>query len=345
MDRRHFIIATVTGIVTRRTLRGRSGLTAEIEGTSPHSAHQSLTGPAIGGTEITRSNTGLASEVVPTETSEQVVLTGQLTGNYSSDVGTIQVGPPGENISVNILSNGFFSADVPKNTPLDIAYVEYDSENPIVFNGNPDVHYIERIEALTDDRDLDSINIPEGNILDLKFEDQDGDPLNGIVTSVRSLDPDSDRWWQLYTPTNVDGFYQSADSPTGIEVSGDVEIAVLADSEDTRVPDTDVVVDEITVTDAQFSTYTVDPVTASGQIVRPNGAPIAGGNLSIFIERENAARGVTDDQGAFEIQIPRDNDFPTGAYQVQYYRAGLGIEDESVTEGGYWYNGPGCWYH
>lgn len=274
---------------------------------------------------------------------EQVVLSGQLTGNYSTDIGRIRIGLPGENKSTEILSDGSFAVDVPRDTFIDVAYIEEDGDGLITFNGNPDVYYIETLERVSGDRDLGSIEIPEANVFDLQFEDGSGEPLDGITVAVRSLNTETDRWWQISVSTGADGFYQSNNSPTGIEVAGDVQVAVLEDTDDSRVSDLDVVVDErLNVTEPRFETYTVDPITVNGDLVRPNGAPVAGGTISVFVNSNDSADVVTDQEGNFEIQLPKSTDFADLAYEVQYYRAGILNQDEAIAEGSWveMYAGP-----
>lgn len=274
---------------------------------------------------------------------EQVVLSGQLTGNYSTDVGRIRIGLPSENKSTEILSDGSFAVDVPRDTFIDVAYVEENGDGLIIFNGNPDVYYIETLEQVSEDRDLGTTEIPEPNVFDLQFEGGSGEPLDGITVAVRSLNTETDRWWQISVSTGTDGFYQSSNSPTGIEVAGDVQVAVLEDTDDSRVSDLDVVVDErLNVTEPRFESYTVDPITVNGDLVRPNGAPVAGGTISVFVNSNDSADVVTDQEGSFEIQLPQSADFVDLAYEIQYYRAGIINQNETIAEGSWveMYAGP-----
>ena len=278
-----------------------------------------------------------------TTTREQFVLSGALTGNYSADSGRLRIGLPGENTSAEILSNGSFAVDVPRDTFIDLAYVEEKEDGLITFNGNPDVYYIDSVEQLSADRDLGTIEIPEANVLDLQFEDASGTPLDGITAAVRSVNTDTDRWWEIAVSTDDDGFYRSENSPTGIEVYGDVQVAIVEDTDDPRVPDVDVVLDErLRVTEPRFESYTVDPITVTGTLVRPNDAPVTGGNVSVFTDQTDDAEVFTDQQGRFEIHVPERSRFVDGAYQIQYYRAGISNRSEEIA-GGSWvelYAGP-----
>lgn len=275
-------------------------------------------------------------------TQQQVTLSGQLSGNYSSDVGQIRVGPPGENKSTEILSDGSFAVDVPRDTFIDLAYIEFE-DGSVVFNGNPDTYYIDALEQLPEDRSLGTIEIPEANRLDLRFEDESEDSVSGIPVAVRSLDTETDRWWQISASTNFDGFYQFDNSPTGIEVAGDVQVALLADTDDSDAPDVDTIIDErLSVTETQSKTYTVDLISVNGDLARPSGAPVTEDNVDVFVDSDNFAEVVTNQDGGFETQLPQSADFIEGAYQIQYYRAGLLDRNEAVS-GGSWvemYAGP-----
>jgi hypothetical protein len=359
MNRRNFLRATgMSAVGATAIIQDEAALIATADG-SPPAKHDSGPdriapdyGPAIGGPPDQPPETS-QSDMKLNQTAtdrSQFVLSGQLTGNYSSDMGQIQIGLPGENKSGSILSNGSFAVDVPRDTFIDITYVEENEDGPIVFNGNPDIYYIKALEQISEDRDLGTIEIPEANVLDLKFEDGSEDPLDNIFVGVRSLDTETDRWWQISTSTNADGFYQSPNSPTGIELSGDVQVAVIQDTDDPRVPDLDVIVDgRLSVTEPRFETYTVDPITVSGEFVRPNGAPVIGDNVSVYIGESDSVTATTDEQGSFDIQLPKKTNLPKGAYQlpkgvyqIQYYRAGLLNRDEEIA-GGSWvemYAGP-----
>lgn len=293
-------------------------------------------GPALSDTAQTPPEESPSDEAI-NETStdqEQFTLSGQLAGNYSSEAGTISVELPGENKSVDVISDGSFTVDVPSGTLLDVAYVERNQGDRIFFNGNPDVYYIEAFDQVSEDQDLGIIEIPESNVLDLQFENESGEPLDGITVAVRSLDTETDRWWQIFTPTNADGFYQFNNSPTGIEVAGGVQVAVLEDTDDSRVPDLDVIVDErLSITESQTESYTVDPIRASGEFVNPNDESVTGDTVTIFTNPNNSVNVTAGQDGGFEVRLPQSTDFVEGAYEIQYSRAGIVDRDEPIRDG------------
>jgi hypothetical protein len=255
----------------------------------------------------------------------------------------MEVSAFGEHNSVDILSNGSFSADVPQDEPLDIAYIQQAGPDSFInLNGNPDTYYVKQIDGLSEDRDLGTIEIPEGHLLDLKFENETGESLDGITASVRSLDTDTDRWYEIFTTTNSNGFYQATDSSTGIEVNGRIQVAVLGDEDDPRVPDVSYSVNEFTVTESRAETITVNPITASGKFTLPSGSPAVGDDVSVFINADDSAGAITDGEGSFEIQLPQSDDFIPGAYQIQYYRPRLRDESGDGVEGNWvdMYAGP-----
>jgi hypothetical protein len=192
----------------------------------------------------------------------------------------------------------------------------------VSLNGNPDTYYLYRVENLTDDRDLGTFSIPSGNRLNVQFVDETGTPLDGIRAAVRSLSATGNRWWYISTSTNGQGFYSTENSIPGIEVVGDVEVAALGDADDARVPDV-AATKQFTVTSGRTETITVNPITVTGEVIRPDGTALSGANISVFVATGSFAETATDGNGSFQVQLPRNSEFPTGAYQIQYYRSGL----------------------
>lgn len=352
MNRRDFLrVASASTVGTIAIAEGKLGSIATASGSTPagESAGPKRTSDAHGAmmaglSQQPNKNLTLGQDITKADsTRREFVISGQLIGNYSADVGQIMIGLPGDNKSADILSDGSFAFDVPRDTLIDVAYVERTEDEVIYFNGNPDVYYIETLEQVSKDQELGKIEIPEANVLDLQFKDKSGEPLDGITTAVRSLNTETDRWWQIFVSTNTEGFYQSNNSPTGIEVHGDVQIAVLEDTNDSRVPDLDVVVDEtLNVTEPRFESYTIDPITVNGRLTRTDNTPITGDTVSVYTNTDDSADVATDQEGEFEIQLPESSNFTQFTYEIQYYRAGLLEQDKSITEGNWveMYAGP-----
>jgi hypothetical protein len=267
-----------------------------------------------------------------TEDTDTAVLSGKLTGEFSSEVGVIMIGPPDdyEDIPAEILADGSFAATVPSNEPINIAYVEKRGDRYVFMNGNPDVYYISRFDdGLKSDTNVGVVDISKGHLLNIQVVNRTGVPLEDVRTAVRSLSRKK-RWWQIYTGTNSDGYWQSLDSPTGIEVDGEVEIAVLSDTGDDRVPDVDTVKQRLTITGSRTETITVDPVNISGVLTFADRSVASNQNVVVYINEDSAARLTTNSDGSFSVNLPpAPDDIPDGTYEIQYYRQGL-LEDRSA---------------
>ena len=259
------------------------------------------------------------------ETEDTVVLSGTVSGNFSSEVGKIRVGPPSnDNITGDILPDGSFAVEVPMGEVLDIAYIQTDGgDGRVTLDGNPDVYYINRMYALESDHDLGEVSIPEGHLLEPQVVGPDDQGLADVQVGVRSLGPDSPRWWQVYTQSNADGYFQYGDSEPGIEVAGEVELVVFGNESDDRLPDSNAT-EQLTVTEPRSETIVVDPITIRGRMVFPDGSPAVDQEVLIFTDESTTARAPTDSDGAFTVQLPQaPAEIEPWTYGVRYYRDGL----------------------
>lgn len=342
MNRRRFLIAGTATLglssVSRAGIVGASsdsGLTSD----GPGPARKSL--PIHGrGVDVRRESTEqqkkLQANTQVQQSNTEAVLSGELTGSFNSEVGEISIGPPSnEIITAEVLPDGSFAATVPTGEPLDVAYIQTDGDaGPVTLNGNPDTYYIQYfVDGVQEDTDLGIVEIPEAYVFNIQLVDESGTPLDNVTLSVRSLDPDSDRWWELFTPTNTDGFYQTSNSPTGIEVNGDVEVAIFADTDDGRVPDVETT-ERFTVTESQNETITVDPFTVTGTLSFADGSAASNQNVSIFTTQSTSAEVRSDTDGSFSADLPPAPDnYVEGAYEIQYFRQGLLSEDDIEIDG------------
>ena len=341
MERRRFLTATTTALLGFTGSVAHAGTIAAESPTSPPVTTGHRPGPTQGHTNceispqisIVDSLTRQHSKIEAT--AEEAVLTGELHGNFSSTAGKIVVNVPGADVLVtDVLSNGTFALDVPRGEPLDLAYLQRsDSNSLIALNDNPDIYYIDRLKPLENDRDIGTVEIPEGNLLNVQFVDGSGTPLEGITASVRSIDTASNRWWEIVQSTDSDGFYRSADSPTGIEMTGEVEIAVLPDPDDSRVPDAVSSKKQLTITGSQTETITIDPITVTGKVTRSDTVSARGDKLIVPTNSGAFASQRIDSAGRFELQLPPCDEATTGAYEIQYYRQGVLDPDEALSTG------------
>ena len=282
----------------------------------------------------TSQNNQTPNKIRSQQSDTEVILSGQLSGSFSSEVGRIRIGPSdSENITAEILPDGSFATTVPAEESLNIAYVQTDGGSELVtLNGNPDVFYITAVtEGLQNDLDLGTIEIPEGHLFDVRVVDDNGLGLENITIAIRSLAENSDDWWQIFYESNADGYFQSSNSPTGIEVSGEVEVAILSDTGDDRVPDVDTTA-KFTVSSPRAETLTVDPITITGTLVFADGSAASDQDVTVFTDSDNYATVSSVSDGSFSVDLPpAPTEYPDGAYEIQYYRQELFPDPETAV--------------
>lgn len=149
----------------------------------------------------------------------------------------------------------------------------------LVINNTPDVYQLHFVSNVTQDKDLESVEIPEAHRLEITVFDPDGQPLEGIATWVRSVDESANARYGWFTSTETGGIYQFApDRESGIEVGGKVEIAVEPENpernaDDPRVPDEPVTQELVVDSDTSVDLYliTVRTYTNDNDIITVSG--------------------------------------------------------------------------
>jgi len=135
----------------------------------------------------------------------------------------------------DVADGGSFALEVPPGESITVVYFQRDPETGtlIRFDENPDLRTL-TAGSFDSDTDLGTFTLPEGHELQARVVSEDDTPVENAQVEVRhekgsSLD-------SVSADTNSDGLYQFPNSDPGIEVEGNVSLAVTApDSSDAYV--------------------------------------------------------------------------------------------------------------
>lgn len=161
-------------------------------------------------------------------------------------------------VSRAYIENGRIELEIPTGNTYGVTFFKEPESGVLESNGVPLLYGLEDEITIEEDTDLGTYEIPEGHLVDIRFEDLDGNPVESLGVGFR--EPTGSGTGGRDHITNSDGLVKYVgNQETGVELSGTVGVE-LRDDSPTEV-------DQLNITESEMFVIPVrDPERYGGVI-------------------------------------------------------------------------------